>query len=92
MKEEIRRERTIELSLEGYRLDDLRRWKTAEVELNQPLRGIKYKGTEYETDGRWDNIGYEVDEEGVIVLEKHQIESLTRTNITYSHCRPDRYY
>ena len=70
MKEEIRRERTIELSLEGYRLDDLRRWKTAEVELNQPLRGIKYKGTEYETDGRWDNIGYEVDEEGVIVLEK----------------------
>ena len=65
MKEEIRRERTIELSLEGYRLDDLRRWKTAEVELNQPLRG-----TEYETDGRWDNIGYEVDDEGVIVLEK----------------------
>ena len=27
MKEEIRRERTIELSLEGYRLDDLRRWQ-----------------------------------------------------------------
>lgn len=92
MKEEIRRERTIELSLEGYRLDDLRRWKTAEVELNQPLRGIKYKGTEYETDGRWDNIGYEVDDEGVIVLEKLQTESLTRTNITYSHYQPDKYY
>lgn len=37
MLEEIRRERTIELSLEGFRLDDLRRWKTAEIELNQPL-------------------------------------------------------
>lgn len=70
MRDEIRRERTIELSLEGYRLDDLRRWKTAEVELNQPLRGIKYKGTQYETDGRWNNIGYEVDAEGVIILEK----------------------
>lgn len=69
MREEIRRERTVELCLEGYRLDDLRRWKTAEYELNEPLRGIKYKGTEYETDGRWDNIGYEIDDEGVIVLE-----------------------
>lgn len=70
MLEEIRRERTVELSMEGYRFDDLRRWKTAEVELNQPLRGIKYKGTEYETDGRWNNIGYEVDAEGFIILEK----------------------
>lgn len=70
MLEEIRRERTIELSLEGFRLDDLRRWKTAEIELNQPLRGIKYKGTEYETDGRWNNLGYDIDEEGVIILEK----------------------
>lgn len=70
MLEEIRRERTIELSMEGFRFDDLRRWKTAEIELNQPLRGIKYKGTQYETDGRWNNIGYEVDAEGFIILEK----------------------
>jgi hypothetical protein len=69
MREEIRRERTVELSLEGYRFDDLRRWKTAETELNQPLRGIVYKDTEYETDGRWDNIGYSVDAEGAIILE-----------------------
>lgn len=70
MLEEIRRERTIELSMEGFRFDDLRRWKTAETELNQPLRGIKYKGTEYETDGRWNNIGYDVDAQGFIILEK----------------------
>ena len=69
MREEIRRERTVELCLEGYRLDDLRRWKTAETELNEALRGIKYAGTEYETDGRWDNIGYPVDAEGFLVLE-----------------------
>lgn len=48
MRTEIRRERTIELAFEGFRRDDLRRWKTAEIELKQAIRGIKYKGTEYE--------------------------------------------
>lgn len=49
MLTEIRRERTIELAFEGFRRTDLRRWKTAELEMAQALRGIKYKGTEYET-------------------------------------------
>ena len=31
MRTEIRRERTIELAFEGFRRDDLRRWKTAET-------------------------------------------------------------
>ncbi len=66
---EIRRERTIELSLEGYRLDDLRRWKTAEVELKEPLRGVKFQGTEYETNPLWENVKYDYDSEGCILLE-----------------------
>lgn len=45
MREEIRRERTIELALEGFRYDDLRRWKTAETELPQAIKGIKIVGT-----------------------------------------------
>lgn len=49
MLTEIRRERTVELAFEGFRRDDLRRWKTAETELKQAIRGIKYKGTEYES-------------------------------------------
>ncbi len=49
MQTEIRRERTVELAFEGFRRDDLRRWKTAETELNSAIKGIKYKGTEYET-------------------------------------------
>lgn len=49
MQTEIRRERTVELAFEGYRRDDLRRWKTAEAELVKPILGIKYKGTEYES-------------------------------------------
>jgi hypothetical protein len=48
MLTEIRRERTIELAFEGFRRDDLRRWKTAETELVQAIKGFKYTGTEYE--------------------------------------------
>src|SRR5438034_6815324 len=48
MQTEIRRERTVELAFEGFRRDDLRRWKTAETELPQALRGVKFVGTEYQ--------------------------------------------
>lgn len=41
MREEIRRERTVELALEGFRNDDLRRWKTAEAELPKAIKGIR---------------------------------------------------
>jgi starch-binding outer membrane protein, SusD/RagB family len=47
MREEIRRERTVELALEGFRYDDLRRWKTAETELPQAIEGIKIVGTQW---------------------------------------------
>lgn len=50
MKLEIRRERTIELALEGFRYDDLRRWKTAEIEMPQAIKGIKIVGTQWGTD------------------------------------------
>ncbi|MCC7526716.1 MAG: RagB/SusD family nutrient uptake outer membrane protein [Chitinophagaceae bacterium] len=45
MRTEIRRERTIELAMEGFRYDDLRRWKTAETELPTDVKGIKIVGT-----------------------------------------------
>ena len=48
MLTEIRRERTVELAFEGFRRDDLRRWKTAEAEMPQALRGVKFIGTEYQ--------------------------------------------
>jgi hypothetical protein len=68
MRTEIRRERTIELYLEGFRWDDLKRWKTAEVEMVKPLLGIKWQGTGWET--YWTNPGYPIDATtGCIVLE-----------------------
>ncbi len=49
MLEEIRRERTVELAFEGFRLNDLRRWKEAETHLPVDLLGVKYLGTEQES-------------------------------------------
>jgi hypothetical protein len=49
MRTEIRRERTVELALEGFRYDDVRRWKTAETELAQDVKGIKIKGSTWQT-------------------------------------------
>ena len=49
MLNEIRRERTVELAFEGFRRDDLRRWKIAETVMPMSLRGVKFVGTEYET-------------------------------------------
>lgn len=42
MREEIRRERGVELALEGFRYWDLIRWKTAETELVKPILGNFY--------------------------------------------------
>jgi starch-binding outer membrane protein, SusD/RagB family len=47
MLEEIRRERTVELAMEGFRYDDLRRWKLAEVLLPQEILGAKYIQAEW---------------------------------------------
>jgi len=47
MREEIRRERTVELAMEGFRYDDLIRWKTAENVLPQTLLGAKFIAAEW---------------------------------------------
>lgn len=47
MLDEIRRERTVELALEGFRYDDLIRWKLAEVLLPKDMLGAKYIESEW---------------------------------------------
>ncbi|HVF81399.1 MAG TPA: RagB/SusD family nutrient uptake outer membrane protein [Flavisolibacter sp.] len=47
MREEIRRERTVELAMEGFRYDDLIRWKTAELVLPKELLGAKFIAAEW---------------------------------------------
>lgn len=47
MREELRRERRVELCGESLRYDDLIRWKTAETELNQAIIGAKFDANVY---------------------------------------------
>lgn len=71
MLNEIRRERTVELAFEGFRRDDLRRWKLAETVLPQAIKGVKFVGTEYQTryPGLQVGVDIEVDANGFIVAE-----------------------
>lgn len=74
LREEIRRERTIELALEGFRYDDLRRWKTAETELPQDVKGIKIKGTDWQTRAPYSDPVYQnrVDANGFLISESNR--------------------
>src|SRR5213594_242466 len=87
MLTEIRRERTVELAFEGFRRDDLRRWKTAETEMPQALRGVKFVGTEYQqrdpglvigTDIQVDGSGFVIAEpaSGRQFVPKHYLDPL----------------
>ncbi|QGY46163.1 RagB/SusD family nutrient uptake outer membrane protein [Maribellus comscasis] len=69
LQTEIRKERTIELFMEGQRYDDLRRWKTAEIEMPQSLLGVLWKGTQFETDPEWEDVFYSLDNDGYIIIE-----------------------
>ncbi|MCD8044719.1 MAG: RagB/SusD family nutrient uptake outer membrane protein [Tannerellaceae bacterium] len=66
MREEIRRERTVELFLEGFRIDDLKRWKTAETEMPQTQLGVKVTGTWFEAN--WATQTRPLNSEGCIIL------------------------
>ena len=50
MKEEIRRERGVELYREGKRFDDLKRWGILEASLNPSRLGMVVGGADYPTD------------------------------------------
>lgn len=67
MRTEIRRERTIELYNEGFRIDDLKRWKTAETEMPMDFLGIKWAGTEFQA--VYPNPSYNRNAEGCLIIE-----------------------
>lgn len=68
MREEIRRERTIELYNEGFRVDDLKRWNTAIVEMPKPILGVKWTGTDFATS--WAGASNMAkDSDGCLILE-----------------------
>ncbi|NEU07021.1 RagB/SusD family nutrient uptake outer membrane protein [Flavihumibacter sp. R14] len=72
MLDEIRRERTVELAFEGFRRDDLKRWKAGETVMKQSLRGVKFVGTEYQQRYPDLKVGtdIQVDAQGFVVAEQ----------------------
>lgn len=72
MRTEIRRERTVEFYDENFRIDDLKRWKTAEEEMPMNLTGVKWRGTEYET--KWSDASSKtMDAEDCIICEQGRV-------------------
>ncbi|PPL00662.1 Starch-binding associating with outer membrane [Parapedobacter indicus] len=72
MREEIRRERTVELALEGFRYDDLIRWKTAETLLPEQLLGAKFDAEDWVGA---DPSTLNINSEGVLVVEDTNVRS-----------------
>lgn len=66
MREEIRRERTLELVLEGFRIDDLKRWATAPTEMVADQLGVQYTGTWFES--HWATQSRSLNSDGCIIL------------------------
>lgn len=62
LREEIRRERRIELALEGQRYFDIKRWRIGEV-LAEPVKGVNVNWLDYP-----DHVaGFNTDDEGFII-------------------------
>ena len=72
MRTEIRRERTVEFYDENFRIDGLKRWRTAEEKMPMNLTGVKWRGTEYET--KWSDASSKtMDAEGCIIYEQGRV-------------------
>ncbi len=69
MLTELRRERSVELALEGQRYDDLIRWKEAEHRLPVALLGGKFITGEYGSTSL-DGMEERLNEEDIIILEE----------------------
>jgi len=67
MREEIRRERRVELAMEGFRYWDLIRWKTAETELVKPVLGMYYFRNEFTS-----TAAVQLNPEGYLLLQGAQ--------------------
>lgn len=72
MREEIRRERTVELALEGFRYDNLIRWKTAETLLPEQLLGAKFDAEDWVGA---DPSTLNINSDGVLVVEDTNVRS-----------------
>lgn len=71
LKTEIRRERNVEFALEGFRYDDIRRWKIAETEMVQDIKGIKIKGSAWQNIAPYNSASFQAraDANGFLIVQ-----------------------
>jgi hypothetical protein len=71
VKTEIRRERNVEFALEGFRYDDIRRWKTAETEMPEDIKGIKITGSAWQNIAPYSSASYQAqtDADGFLIAQ-----------------------
>ena len=71
MREEIRRERTVEMILEGMRIDDLKRWGLALIEMPMDQEGVQWSGTWFEAN--WTPRPYPVNSKGCLIRYSNRV-------------------
>ncbi|RZL99418.1 MAG: RagB/SusD family nutrient uptake outer membrane protein, partial [Pedobacter sp.] len=81
MQTELRRERTVELALEGFRYDDIRRWKTAETDLKADVKGIKIKGSTWQAYPLYSDPAFQnkTDANGFMIAENNRLFDPTKS-------------
>ena len=78
MRQEIRRERAVELQGEGFRMDDLKRWYIAHIELTKQVLGVLWKGTEFET--KYAGKAPALDADGYVIVDAIKERLFTEKN------------
>ena len=82
MLEEIRRERTVELAFDHFRLNDLKRWYTAVEELNKDIKGVNIGS------GAWDEqfpgiSAGDQDAKGFLIVENKAMRQFAERNYLF---------
>ena len=78
MRQEIRRERAVEFQGEGFRMDDLKRWYIAHIELTKQVLGVLWKGTEFET--KYAGKAPALDADGYVIVDAIKERLFTEKN------------
>nr|WP_321486252.1 RagB/SusD family nutrient uptake outer membrane protein [uncultured Draconibacterium sp.] len=91
MLEEIRRERTVELAMEGERLLDLKRWGIAVEELSKEVLGIQYDNSAWKdvTDNNGNPIkisdltSFGTNEDGFVIVQPKSSRTFSERNYLF---------
>lgn len=85
MRDEIRRERRVELAAESFRYDDIIRWKTAETELPAAILGAKFDPELYPSTVPGKDVI--LDKNGFILVQNAESRTFDSSKIIFSLCR-----